>query len=379
MSTSVPNTLTEEQLGPIARVLLAVAGKKPTLLSDEAQYRRAVIDPAWDRMPASVRSLGREQLNWDQHLLDLRDDVFEVRGGSVRLRDDYRGRLAGRLGSMHTHQGRSGGATEAGAASASAWYLRSRGRVTGPFSNAAIATMVQRGQLARFHEVSSDRAEWRPAGEVLSVFQKSASPVRSTASASAPVAESGSGYSVLDEPAPERRRRENQAVGWYIGRGSNSIGPIPFADLEQLIADGEVGPETLIWNESMPDWVAAADVPEIASRVGSAPPSLPRGQAARLAPAPAAAAMAPAYAGGSHPNPYAMPRTSGMAIASLVLGLLWLGGLGSLLAVIFGSIAVGQINKSNGMIQGKGMAWSGLILGIIGMALVFLAVLSTGR
>ncbi|MGH7703636.1 MAG: DUF4190 domain-containing protein, partial [Gemmatimonadales bacterium] len=50
-------------------------------------------------------------------------------------------------------------------------------------------------------------------------------------------------------------------------------------------------------------------------------------EAARRAGMPGFAAPAVAY------------RTSGLAIASLVLGILWLGWVGSLLAVIFGHSA----------------------------------------
>ena len=56
-----------------------------------------------------------------------------------------------------------------------------------------------------------------------------------------------------------------------------------------------------------------------------------------------------------------------MSIASLVLGLVWLGGLGSLLAVIFGSVARKQIHGSGGRQSGKGMAGWGIALGIIGL------------
>lgn len=57
--------------------------------------------------------------------------------------------------------------------------------------------------------------------------------------------------------------------------------------------------------------------------------------------------------------------TSGKAIASLVLSLFGL----SLLGVIFGHIARGEIKRSQGQIDGDGMALAGLIIGWIGFAL----------
>jgi polar amino acid transport system substrate-binding protein len=61
-------------------------------------------------------------------------------------------------------------------------------------------------------------------------------------------------------------------------------------------------------------------------------------------------------------------NTSGMAVASLVLGILWMWGLGALLAVIFGYKGRNEIDRSNGWITGRGMATAGIVLGWIGIA-----------
>ena len=62
------------------------------------------------------------------------------------------------------------------------------------------------------------------------------------------------------------------------------------------------------------------------------------------------------------------PGNNGMAIASLVLGIVWIYWLGSLLAVIFGHIALGQIKRSGQ--GGRGLAIAGLVLGYIGLAIL---------
>jgi hypothetical protein len=68
------------------------------------------------------------------------------------------------------------------------------------------------------------------------------------------------------------------------------------------------------------------------------------------------------------PGGYVQVRTTnGFAIASLVLGFVWLFGLGSLLALIFGLVARKQIDDSNGQQSGKGMAIAGIVLGIVGL------------
>ena len=68
---------------------------------------------------------------------------------------------------------------------------------------------------------------------------------------------------------------------------------------------------------------------------------------------------------------YQQPRsTNGFAIASLVLGILWIYWVGSILALIFGYVARGQIRAGNQ--QGDGMAIAGIVLGWIGVGILLL-------
>jgi hypothetical protein len=66
--------------------------------------------------------------------------------------------------------------------------------------------------------------------------------------------------------------------------------------------------------------------------------------------------------------------TNGMAIASLVLGILWLWWLGSILALIFGYRGKSQIDRSGGQQSGRGMAIAGIVLGWIGVGTLVLFV-----
>jgi prepilin signal peptidase PulO-like enzyme (type II secretory pathway) len=63
----------------------------------------------------------------------------------------------------------------------------------------------------------------------------------------------------------------------------------------------------------------------------------------------------------------------GLAIASLVLGILYLGGIGALLAVIFGHLSRKAARLADR--QPSGMATAGLILGWIGLALTVVLVI----
>ena len=75
--------------------------------------------------------------------------------------------------------------------------------------------------------------------------------------------------------------------------------------------------------------------------------------------------------------PYPVRQTSGLAIASLVCGILGFltCGLTGIAAVITGHFAMSSIKRANGSLEGKGMALAGLITGyfsflIIGVAFV---------
>jgi hypothetical protein len=66
-------------------------------------------------------------------------------------------------------------------------------------------------------------------------------------------------------------------------------------------------------------------------------------------------------------GPPARRATNGFAIAALVLGILWLGGLGAVCALVFGLVALKQIKRSGGTQSGHGMALAGAILGGVGI------------
>lgn len=87
------------------------------------------------------------------------------------------------------------------------------------------------------------------------------------------------------------------------------------------------------------------------------------------------APVAPArYTVGVAPVTTQTPRTSGLAVASLVLGIFGLCPytflIAPLLAVIFGHISLSNIKRSGGILQGQGMARAGLAMGYIGVALI---------
>lgn len=86
----------------------------------------------------------------------------------------------------------------------------------------------------------------------------------------------------------------------------------------------------------------------------------------------------PRYQQQPPPYPYWQPQppsrgTNGLSIAALVLGIVWIYWIGSILAVIFGHVAIGQIKRTGA--SGYGMAVAGLVLGYIGVAILLLLII----
>lgn len=75
----------------------------------------------------------------------------------------------------------------------------------------------------------------------------------------------------------------------------------------------------------------------------------------------------PGYPGYGPPRP-----TNGMAVASMVLGILWIYWIGSVLALVFGYIARNQIQQRGE--GGAGMAMAGIVLGWVGIGILGLIV-----
>jgi hypothetical protein len=72
------------------------------------------------------------------------------------------------------------------------------------------------------------------------------------------------------------------------------------------------------------------------------------------------------------PQPYIQPKTSGMAIASLVCGIFafCVPLLPGIIGIILGIVAIRKINSSGGAIGGKGLAIGGLVTSGIGTVIV---------
>jgi hypothetical protein len=142
----------------------------------------------------------------------------------------------------------------------------------------------------------------------------------------------------------------------YLHQHGQQSGPFTEAEIREKLTSGAVDAQDLVWWEGQPAWVMLGTTPFAdASSVPTPPPHSLSG-----APSPAPTTVT------SAPTPIltpAAPRTSGLAIGSLVCG------LGSPLlcltfipAIILGHLALNDIRRKPGT-QGRGLALTGLILG----------------
>ena len=170
-------------------------------------------------------------------------------------------------------------------------------------------------------------------------------------------------------------------------------------DANGLIRTGAIRPETLIWNESMPDWRPAREIkPEWftdPSLAATAPPA-----SAATSPSSTAAGVGPA-AGTMAPSPSFSPppasaQSDPLAVASLICGIVSIVfilvtcfgihciGVFALITaipgVVTGHLALGNIKKGVAPPEGKGLAVAGLIMSYttVGLFLVLILLALVG-
>jgi len=183
-------------------------------------------------------------------------------------------------------------------------------------------------------------------------------------------------------------------VQYFFADGDVQKGPFP---IESLPAQG-LKPDSLVWREGMSQWQRADSVAELAwvlqgiSAAGASagPSPAPYSQGPAAAPSyPSAPAYVPSYpaapyspaGAGYQPQPYyggytPTPPASGMAIASMIVGILsipmtfmyCLGLPCAIVAIILGHIVRAKARRGE-IEAGAGMAMAGLICGYVSILL----------
>lgn len=160
---------------------------------------------------------------------------------------------------------------------------------------------------------------------------------------------------------------------WYYGREDQQYGPIDDASIKARIATGEVSPHDLVWKEGMEKWLPLSQVSELSGGLSTVSDS------------PYATAASSLVAGVSPAALPMPPPTSGLAIASLVCGILAIlvscnavGIVFGIPAVICGHLAMKRLKDPLNPQGGQGMALAGLICGYIGSVITIIVVIFIG-
>ncbi len=66
---------------------------------------------------------------------------------------------------------------------------------------------------------------------------------------------------------------------WHYSINGEKIGPVPFSELERMVAEGTLEPGDLVWSKGMADWQAAGKVSELP--FPDEPPPLPPSETIR--------------------------------------------------------------------------------------------------
>jgi len=147
---------------------------------------------------------------------------------------------------------------------------------------------------------------------------------------------------------------------WYYSINGAQQGPVDDEEMRAMLASGMVHSSTLVWRDGMDAWQPLSSQPEWATQIAS-PMGTP----------------IPAYT--------VSPPTNGLAIASMVLGLISLpvmlgcafGILTAIPAVICGHLSLTQM-KQNVFQTGRGFAITGIVTGYLTILVTAIFVLIFG-
>lgn len=73
-------------------------------------------------------------------------------------------------------------------------------------------------------------------------------------------------------PTPPPMPGAQPAVQYMLSINGQQYGPYPMQQLQQLVANGQLTPQTYVWAQGMPQWMMAGQVPELASLFAPAMP-----------------------------------------------------------------------------------------------------------
>lgn len=279
------------------------------------------------------------------------------------------------------------------------WYVRSKGRMLGPFPFSKLETLRDRSMLSRFDDVSNDGKTWIVASQIPALFEElkdQSIPGNQTSQRMIDQDENLFNKAIetnLDRSDPDR------SVQWYYVKDGIHVGPISFNDLQVLAARGELVDQSLVWNENLPSWIHASTLPGIVF-----PRTVKNANETKTAPFPFQIEYVDRSSKNGDDKNSAnggplTPRLSGFAVSGFVLGLVAMmlcvsiyfvivgtktksiafgayvtfvvvpaitivSIICAIISTIFSSISLSSIDQHRKELKGKELAVCGLVLGI---------------
>lgn len=130
----------------------------------------------------------------------------------------------------------------------SQYFVRSRGRVQGPFTLDNLKQLARKGKVSRFDQVSVDREQWESAGDIEEIFPQPQATQERAGVAAAPHA--------------------NKGPRFFYSKDGVQNGPLDLATLQQLAASGAINSADPVWAENATVASLARDVPMLATFFG---------------------------------------------------------------------------------------------------------------
>ena len=143
------------------------------------------------------------------------------------------------------------------------YYVRIKGRVSGPHALTRLTQLARAGQLSRLHEISENGQEWNAAGKHDALFPNGKH------------ASSSNGIELIEEEHDEAATSSLSAARptvqtgptWWCSIGGKEFGPIPEAQIAELVANGKLNRKDLVWRTGLAEWKPAESVlPELWSQ-----------------------------------------------------------------------------------------------------------------
>ncbi len=144
------------------------------------------------------------------------------------------------------------------------YFVRIRGNVFGPLEERQVVDMVRQGKLGRMNEISTDNRQWVRADELEQFFPKSKPKPKPRLfdALELPTDDAPDGDAQIATQQSDAEQASSDS--WYYSDdGKTGLGPFPQSEIEQMIRQGKITGQTILWHDRL-DPLKAEAVAEFA-------------------------------------------------------------------------------------------------------------------